>query len=267
MPADRALVGAVMAATMAKLAQVPHRPLVVGLCGAQGSGKSTLAEALADDLTGAGVAAAILSLDDLYTTRGERVAMAREVHPLFRTRGVPGTHDLALGMEVLAALRRGKATPLPRFDKATDDRAPRDRWPTAPAGTQVLILEGWFVGARPQPDDALAAPVNALERDEDADGVWRRAANARLADYATLFGAIDLLILLAAPSFEVVRGWRTEQEHSLRERTGGGMSDAAIGRFVAHYERLTRHILEDMPGYADVVVRLGVDRGVDSLVC
>nr|WP_157602713.1 kinase [Sphingomonas sp. PR090111-T3T-6A] len=241
------------------------RPLVLGLCGAQGSGKSTLAAGLAERFE----RTAILSLDDLYRTKAERAALARTVHPLFATRGVPGTHDVPLGLATFAALDRGEAAALPRFDKACDDRAPADQWGHAPAGTRLLIFEGWCVGARPEAEEALAAPINALEREEDADGIWRRAVNAALAgDYQRLFARIDRLMLLAAPGFEVVQGWRIEQERALRGRTApdapGLMSDAKVARFIQHYERLTRHILTEMPGRADRVARLAADRSLLS---
>jgi D-glycerate 3-kinase len=232
-------------------------PLVVGLCGAQGSGKSTLAAALAARLD----AAAVLSLDDLYRTRAAREQLARTVHPLLRTRGVPGTHDIDLGLSVFDALDRGDDAPLPRFDKARDDRAPRDAWGVASGATRIVLLEGWCVGAVAQDDGALADPVNALERDEDADGRWRRHVNAALAgDYQRLFARIDVLVLLAAPDFAVVRDWRSEQEHALRARVGadapGVMDDAELLRFIAHYERLTRHILAEMPRRAALTIRL-----------
>ena len=178
---------------------------VLGLCGAQGSGKSTLAQALLARMGARGVASAILSIDDLYLTKGEREVLAGTVHPLLRTRGVPGTHDVALGLRVLDGLAAGQAACLPRFDKAVDDRLPEGAWPQAGVGLRLLILEGWCVGARAQEAGELDAPVNALERDEDGDGRWRRFVNAALAgDYQTLFGRIDALALLAAPGFDVV---------------------------------------------------------------
>ena len=240
-------------------------PLVVGICGAQGSGKSTLAAHLAERLGGTGLRLATLSLDDLYKTRSERQRMAREVHPLFATRGVPGTHDVALGLDAISALERGEAAPLPRFDKAADDRAPQDSWPLAPAATQVLLFEGWCLGARPQSD--VGQPVNALEAGEDPDGVWRRHANAALAgDYHRLFARIDLLVLLAAPGWEVVARWREQQEAELRASGGPAvMSLAEVLRFIQHYERLTRWILEEMPARADLTVRLGEGREVLAL--
>ncbi len=39
-------------------------------------------------------------------------------------------------------------------------------------------------------------------------------------EYQRLFAKIDFLVLLAAPSFDVVLKWRTQQEHELREQSG-----------------------------------------------
>ncbi|KQX23606.1 MULTISPECIES: kinase [unclassified Sphingomonas] len=247
------------------MAGASRRPFVLGICGAQGSGKSTLSNALSAWMREKGVPTAVLSIDDLYRTRAERERMAREIHPLFGVRGVPGTHDVGLGLDIVAALTVGREAALPRFDKARDDRAPADAWEIAPADTALLILEGWCVGARPEEDGALVEPVNELERVEDGEGRWRRAVNRALAgDYQALFARLDMLVLLAAPGFEAVRDWRVEQEHGLARSAGadasGVMSDAQVERFIRFYERLTRHILSEMPGRADLVVRLAKDR-------
>ncbi len=248
--------------------QAPGRPLAVGICGPQGSGKSTLTALLGRLLEARGLKTAVLSIDDLYLPRAERLTLADTVHPLLATRGVPGTHDPALGVAVLDALAESGPVPLPRFDKARDDRAPERDWPVFEGPADVVLLEGWCVGARPQPAAALAAPVNALERDEDPHGVWRGFANAALAgSYAELFGRLDRLVLMLAPDFGVVRRWRGEQEDRLRERLAAqgrdaslAMDDAALDRFVAHYQRLTDWIAEDLPAVADVVLRLDEER-------
>jgi D-glycerate 3-kinase len=187
-----------------------------------------------------------------------------EVHPLLATRGVPGTHDIGLGLATFAALDRGEAVRLPRFDKARDDRAEPDRWPVAPDGCQLVIFEGWCVGARPQPAEKLVEPVNSLERERDTGADWRRYVNAALSGpYATLFARIDLLFLLAAPGWDQVFAWRLEQEQALRRVAPGGdglMDETTLRTFVSHYERLTRWILSEMPARADLTLRLAADR-------
>jgi D-glycerate 3-kinase len=252
------------------LAEKASRPLIVGVCGSQGSGKSTLCETLATRFGQAGMTVANLSLDDLYLPLATRARLSQEVHPLLRTRGVPGTHDVALGMETLDALASSQQVRLPRFDKAIDDRRSPEQWDSLVGPAQLVLFEGWCVGARPQTEADLAQPINELEATEDALGTWRKYVNDRLAsDYQSLYGRIGLLVLLAAPSFDVVLEWRIQQEHALREKTklsgssgAGVMSDASVARFIQHYERLTRHTLAEMPGRADLVIRLGKDRSV-----
>jgi D-glycerate 3-kinase len=252
----------VAAATTALRSSADH-PVVLGLCGAQGSGKSTRAAAVIERLRASGVNAVALSLDDLYLPREQRLALTR-IHPLLRTRGVPGTHDVRLGIELLDQFGARGRVAMPAFDKALDDRMPADQWSVAATPVDIVIFEGWCVGAHPQAETDLRQPINALEREQDGDGRWRRWVNAQLArDYQALFARIDILALLAAPSFSVVAAWRREQEHDLRRRlerlgepVSRSMTDAEIDEFVQHYQRLTEHILREAPGRADLVFRL-----------
>jgi D-glycerate 3-kinase len=172
---------------------------------------------------------------------------------------------VSLGVSTIHELLQGQGdVAVPAFDKQHDDRRPQVDWPRLQAPVRIVILEGWFVGALPQDDAALVAPLNALERDEDVEGRWRGHVNAALAgEYRALFGRIDLQVLLRAPSFDVVYAWRLEQEHKLRARVtaeGGELSrvmdDAGVARFIQHYERITRRILEEMPQRADIVLEL-----------
>jgi D-glycerate 3-kinase len=251
-------------------ARAQTQPLTVGLCGAQGSGKSTMAAVLAALLRHQGLPTAVLSIDDLYLTHAQRQALGDTVHPLLRTRGVPGTHDVGLGLATLAALQAAGPVALPAFDKSIDDRKPQDLWPVFDGPASVVILEGWCVGAKPQSAAALTRPINALERDEDGSGLWRHYVNEALAQgYEQLFAKLDLQVMLQAPSFDVVYAWRLEQEHKLRARlqqTGGDqarvMDDVAVARFIAHYERITRHLLDEMPARADILLQLDAARQV-----
>lgn len=262
------LLGAIERGLLALWGRDPGKPLVLGLCGAQGSGKSTLAARIVERFEARGIPAASLSLDDLYLPRADRQALAERVHPLLRTRGVPGTHDVARGLSLFAALDRGEALDLPRFDKARDDREARPE--RHGPGVRLLVFEGWCVGARAEPEAALAQPINALEAGSDADGRWRRYANRALAGaYQTLFARIDLLVLLAAPGFESVERWRIQQERQLRDTGRPGdriMSDDQVRDFIRHYERLTRHMLAEMPARADIVAWLRDDRSIARLV-
>lgn len=239
------------------LAHRREGPVLIGIAGAQGSGKTTLARAAADRLRGVA-----LSLDDVYLTRAERAALARSIHPLLAVRGPPGTHDLDLADAVLDDLLAGRSALLPRFDKLADDRL----MPVAHAGgARVVLLDGWCLGATPQTDEALTTPVNALERDRDSDGVWRRWTNAALAGpYQRFFGRFDAIVHLAAPDFDAVLDWRCEQEAGLMDLAPGDLPAArreAIAGFIQHFERITRHMLAGGVA-ATVTVRLDAGRRV-----
>lgn len=233
-----------------------------GIAGLQGSGKSTLARQVAALAARHGRALAVLSTDDAYLDRPEREALAARVHPLLATRGPPGTHDVALACRTLDGLRAGEDVPLPRFDKLGDRRLPERDWPRA-GRVDGVILEGWFNQVPPEPADALAAPLNALERDEDADGRWRRYCNDALGrDYPPLWARIDRALFLQPPGFDVVPDWRWRQECALRARAPGraGMDRAAVERFVAHFERVSRQALRTLPAIADHTLALDASR-------
>ncbi|MDQ0010152.1 D-glycerate 3-kinase [Luteibacter jiangsuensis] len=240
------------------------RPFVLGISGLQGSGKSTLAAALIEAAHQRGWGAVAMSLDDVYLTRAEREALAVEVHPLLRTRGVPGTHDLALLGSTLSALEKAspeRPVPIPRFDKGHDDRYEEAQWPTIAEPPRLVVLEGWCLGVEPAGPDELAEPVNALERGEDADGRWRRWVDARLSGYRSLWERLDALVVLQAPSWDVVAAWRDEAERPLRERgEPRAMDDLELSRFLQHYERISRRALRSLEAKADVVLRLDEHR-------
>jgi D-glycerate 3-kinase len=240
---------------------------LVGLAGPQGSGKSTGAAVLRLLLEEAGLRVASFSLDDLYLTRRERLDLASTVHPLLRTRGPPGTHDLEMGVELVSRLVAADSVALPSFDKGADDRRPRSEWGRFEGSADVVLFEGWCVGARPQDEAELAEPVNALEREQDPDGVWRRYVNWSLEAYQAMFTPIDMLIQLRAPNFEWVLRWRREQEAKLRPLTVATserrvMTDLEVANFIQHYERVSRHIDREMPIRADVVIELGEQREI-----
>ena len=258
------------------------QPIVVGIHGAQGTGKSTLTLFLREILLRhRNRSTANFSLDDIYLTRAEREDLAQRVHPLFKTRGVPGTHDVALGQQVLNRLRSAApedATPIPAFDKSRDDRVPRDQWPVFGGRAEVILLEGWCLDARPEKDSALAEPMNRLEANEDPDSLWRSYVNDQLkGEYRQFFDEIDFLVMLKAPSMECVLEWRRLQEQKLARKTRNApkmgelhgnaqdlriMTDDEVGRFVMHYERVTRACLAEMPGRADVLINVAEDHSL-----
>lgn len=252
---------------IAELRHWQQRVPVIGISGAQGSGKSTLAKRLAAHLSVDGQCVAVLSLDDLYLGHAARQALARQVHPLLATRGVPGTHDVKLGIDLLDTLTHladDERCALPGFDKLRDDRLPADDSHSVHGPVDVVLFEGWCLGITAQDAAALEAPVNALEAGEDTDGRWRHWVNDQLRDaYRPLFERIDGLVFLQVPDMDCVHRWRMQQEQENRQQSvalgqasAQAMDAAALTRFIQHYERLTRHALATLPAYADLCIRL-----------
>ncbi len=249
-----------------------ERTHIIGVNGAQGAGKTTFGRLLQVVLEKSfGMKVVQLSIDDIYLSRSARERLAQEVHPLLATRGVPGTHDVKLGEDTLDALCEAGAkdvTLIPRFNKATDDPFPRTEWDSFVGRPDVVIFDGWFMGAVEQKETDLLQPVNALEREEDPYCVWRRYVNSQLKDnYKSLFNRLDLLVMLRVPSFDKVYEWRALQEEKLRIKTQGQknlrvMSEEEVKRFISHYERLTRHILEEMPSRADMLFKVSEDHRI-----
>lgn len=245
------------------------RPYLLGISGLQGSGKSTLARELKAQAEGRGLPTEVLSLDDFYYSRSEREVLAHQVHPLLRTRGVPGTHEIELLMSVLAALPHASdklPVSYPRFDKGRDTRMPPSRWPKVTRPPKLIILEGWALGIRPQTQAQLDAPINDLERTEDPEGTWRHWVNKQLRGYQPLWRKLDALVVLQAPNWEVVQKWRSQQEAELLARHAPLAMDAdAMVRFLAHFERLSRHALATLPAQADSCVEYDTQRHVTGL--
>lgn len=248
-------------------------PLLVGLNGSQGSGKSTLCNLLKWILEAAfDCHACIISIDDLYLPKTARQQLGKKIHPLLTTRGVPGTHDIPLGLKLLNRLKSpkpGEEIEIPRFSKAADDRLPQADWDFVTAPIDLILLEGWCVGATPQTDEELCQPINSLEEKEDADGRWRRYVNNQLlGPYHELFSLIDLQLMLKIPAWELVYFWRKRQEEQLAAKQSGSgvMGEVALQRFIMHYERLTKHQLQTLPEKSDLVLSLNQHQRVTELL-
>jgi len=221
------------------------------------------------------------SIDDLYKTHDERVRLGQKVHPLLATRGVPGTHDVELGISILHSLCNGDentVTKIPVFDKSTDDRCPESVWQEWVGPADIIVFEGWCVGALPQDEADLEAPINALERTEDPDGAWRKHVNEQLkGSYQALNEMLDVLLMLKVPSMDAVFEWRSLQEQKLAERIKYFsdtqqptdhlriMDELQIKRFIQHYERLTRHMLEEMPARANITMMLNQNHKISEI--
>lgn len=243
------------------------QPIVIGINGAQGSGKSTLSKILKSLLiNGFGKNTLLLSLDDLYYSKKIRKELADTIHPLLQTRGVPGTHDVEMGINLMNAMLDNKIDDvlLPIFDKSIDDLLPKDKWIKVNEPIDIILFEGWCVGSNPQENEELNNSINELEREDDRNHIWRTYVNRQLAGpYQDLFQYIDYLIMMKVPDLESIIEWRTLQESKLKETckkendfSDKIMSDDEIKRFIMHFERITKYTLDEMPDRADMVLVL-----------
>lgn len=254
-----------------------QQPVVIGINGAQGSGKSTLNKILKNLLAQVFDKSVIeLSIDDFYLSRQKREALAKDVHPLLKTRGVPGTHDTALMKSTFSILldpSPGLKTKLPVFNKAADDLLAEEDWLEVTNEVDIILFEGWCVGAQPQSQDHLEAAVNELESNEDPDLTWRNYINKQLSEsYQDIFSYIDYQVMLKAPDMDSVLEWRCLQEEKLalkceenKTSTKHLMSTKEIERFIMHYERITCSTLDEMPQRADVTLHLNKQHQVNNV--
>ncbi|HIO51640.1 MAG TPA: uridine kinase [Pelagibacteraceae bacterium] len=239
------------------------RTLILGLSGSQGSGKTMVTGILQIILKKFFKKNIyIISIDDFYKTLRDRNRMSQQKHSLFKTRGVPGTHDINLIKNFFISVKRKKfkKIKLPKFNKSIDDRSKKNYWHNINKRPEIIILEGWCVGAKPQIISSLRKPVNILERHEDKDLIWRKYANEKLKkEYKEVFAMIDYFVFMKVPNFKMVFKWRLLQESKLRKKLHYKkkiMTYSAIKRFIMFYQRITLQMMKDLSKSASIVLLL-----------
>ena len=249
------------------------KTLFLGFSGGQGSGKTTAVKILKIILKKFFKRKIhVSSIDDFYKTLKDRNKMSKNIHPLFKTRGVPGTHDINLIKKFFYFVKnkRFKKTKLPKFDKSIDDRSKKKYWFNIKERPEIVILEGWCVGAKPQSNFLIKKPVNLLEKYEDKDLTWRYYVNMKLeAEYKKLFSLIDNYIFMKIPNFKMVFKWRLLQENKLRKKSQFRkkiMSYNEIKRFIMFYQRITLQMIKDLSKSASVVMLLNKNHKIKKVI-
>jgi D-glycerate 3-kinase len=232
---------------------------VLGIQGPQGAGKSTAAAALVECVRHDGGRAVCVSIDDFYLTHAEQRALAERHpgNPCLRYRGYPGTHDVALGDRVIAALasaEEGTEVRVPVYDKSAHggrgDRAPESAWRRVGGPFDLVIVEGWMLGFPPVGQAALEPEL--------AD------PNRYLAAYRAWNDRLDAMVHLGVESPATIVEWRVQSERARRARGETALSDDDatdyIRRFLPAY-RVYVPALRMQPPCADFfAVALGPDR-------
>ena len=247
--------------------------LFLGLCGGQGSGKTTIAEILKIILKKFFKREIyVSSIDDFYKTLKDRDKISSSIHPLFKTRGVPGTHDTNLIKKFFIYIRKKnfRKFKIPKFDKSTNARFKKKYWHIINKRPEIVILEGWCVGAKPQSNSIIKRPVNILEKYEDKNLVWRKHVNEKLKnEYKKIFSIIDHFIFMKIPNFDLVFKWRLLQENKLKKKSQFKkkiMSYNEIRRFIMFYQRITLQMIKDLSKSASIIMLLKKNHEIKKLL-
>ena len=250
------------------------KPIIIGLAGGQGTGKTTISSIINLILVKYFKLKVFkISIDDFYKTRKERYKLSKKVHPLLMTRGVPGTHDIDLILRFFKIMRKRnfKSLSLPKFDKSIDDRFNKNQWYKIKSKPDVVIFEGWCVGAKSQKNIELKKPINSLEKMEDKSMKWRKYVNFQLAGkYKTFHNMIDCLLYLKAKNFSLLRRWRLKQEKKLwlkskNEKNFKIMNKSEVKSFMDTYQRITQQMFKYMPKYSSIIMNLNGSHQIKNI--
>ena len=248
------------------------KPFFVGLAGGQGTGKTTISSIIKIILEKYFQLNVFkISIDDFYKTRKERILLSKKIHPMLLTRGVPGTHDINMMLNFFkkAKNKKFKSFQLPNFNKAIDDRFAKKYWYNIKKKPDVIIFEGWCVGAKHEKKSSLNKAINSMERIKDPKKVWRKYVNHQLKQkYKDLYSQLNCLIYLKAKNFSLLQKWRLKQENKLwlkSKKTSKHkiMNKDDVISFMQTYQRITENMFKKMSNYASILVNLGSDHQIN----
>jgi D-glycerate 3-kinase len=251
------------------------KPYFVGLAGGQGTGKTTISSIIKIILEKYFKLKVFkISIDDFYKTRKERKGLSKKVHPMLLTRGVPGTHDINMMLDFFkkSKAKKFKNMRLPKFNKAIDDRFPKNKWNKINKRPDIIIFEGWCVGARAETNKTLKKSINSMEKANDHKLVWRKYVNLQLkTKYKKLYSQLNCMIYLKAKNFSLLQKWRLKQEHKLwlKTKKKGShkiMSKGDVINFMQTYQRITQNMFKNMNKYASIILNLNSNHQIKTAV-
>jgi D-glycerate 3-kinase len=249
------------------------RPYFVGLAGGQGTGKTTISSLIKIILIKYFKLKVFrISIDDFYKTRKERLSLSNRIHPMLLTRGVPGTHDIKMMLNFFRKVKskKFKKLKLPTFNKAIDDRFKKKYWYNLNDKPDVIIFEGWCVGAKSEKNNSLKKTINSMEKAKDQKQIWRKYVNQQLkSEYKNLYSQLNCLIYLKAKNFSLLQKWRLKQERKLwlnskRKSNLKIMNKEDVINFMQTYQRITQNMFRYMPKYASIILNLNSSHQIKS---
>ena len=173
------------------------------------------------------------------------------------TRGVPGTHDINMMLSFFkqAKSRKFKRLRLPTFNKAIDDRFSKKHWYDLKIKPDIIIFEGWCVGAKFEKNNTLKKTINSMERAKDKN----------------LYSQLNCLIYLKAKNFSLLKKWRLKQERKLSLKSKKNsklkiMNKKDVLNFMQTYQRITQNMFKNMPKYASIILNLNSNHQIKTSV-
>jgi len=251
------------------------KPYFVGLAGGQGTGKTTTSSLIKIILSKYFKLDVFrISIDDFYKTRKERISLSKRIHPMLLTRGVPGTHDINMMLNFFkkSKSKKFKRLKLPIFNKAIDDRLSKKHWYDLKKKPDVIIFEGWCVGAKSEKNNTLKKTINSMEKTEDQKQIWRKYVNDQLkSKYKKLYSQLNCLIYLKAKDFSLLQKWRLKQERKLWVKSKKNLNTKIMSKdnvltFMQTYQRVTQNMFKYTPKYASVIINLNSNHQIKSAV-
>ena len=251
------------------------RSYIVGLSGGQGSGKTTISSIISIILRKYfKLNVFTISIDDFYKKRNERFLLSKKIHPSLMSRGVPGTHDINMMLDFFKRIKRKefRSLKLPKFNKAIDDRYNKKLWYSIKKRPDIIIFEGWCVGAKAEKNNTLKQPINSFEKLRDKKLIWRRYVNKQLqSKYKQLYDQLNCILYIKSNNFSLLRKWRIKQEIKLRLKNKRSnrnkiMSNKEVINFMQTYQRVTQNMLKTVPKNASIILNLNTNHQIKSVI-
>ena len=212
--------------------RIHKKPCVIGVQGIQGSGKSTLVS----KLCARNPTWRCASIDDFYLPYKDLLKKATQ-DPLWSVRGNPGTHEVALIIEVLDAFLHSQKSERPIYDKRIyAGRGDRVGYDEVLPG-DVLLLEGWCIGFQP-----TTVSSQSLQKINDS-----------LKEYVPIWIRMETIIVLKPPCLQIVYAWRQQSEQKMSQQD----VEKFVDKYIPSYET---YLPELYRSYVSTTIELTADR-------
>ena len=138
----------------------------------------------------------------------------------------------------------------------------KKKWNSVKLKPDIVIFEGWCVGAKHQSFKKLKKSINLIEKNYDKNFIWRKFVNLQLKKkYKLLFSKINHFMYLDVDNFNLLKKWRLKQETKLliknkNKKNHKIMKKKDVLNFMQTYQRITEQMLIDMPKSASLVIKL-----------